>query len=193
VSTVDRDITIREAVADDVPMLVEFLIRLDAHVAGVSPDELELTAAGAEQLRLRIASFLDTPGKRLSVAETGDGALAGMGDIHIWHYADIWVNPERRGRRSAFIDDLWVEPDWRGRGIAHRIVEDLLAFADTAGIDELLLEYALHNPEAAAYWERLGFRPTGVRAAARLPEVMARLAPPKEAAPRATRKKKKPK
>lgn len=176
-STVDTHFAIRDAAAGDVPELVGFLIRLDAHVAGVAPMALELTEAGEAQLRQRMESFLDTRGKKLVVAETADGTLAGMGDIHIWHYADIWVNPERRGQRSGFIDDLWVEPQWRGRGIAHRIVEALVAYAGEAGIDELILEYALHNPDAGAYWERLGFRPIGVRAAARLSDVTQHLAP----------------
>lgn len=168
-------IEIRDIIADDVPELVKFLIKLDAHVGGVEADILELTKEGEEQLRQRIESFISDPGKRLVVASTADGQRIGMGNIHIWQFADIWVNPERRGRRSGFIDDLWVEPEFRGAGVAQMILGALLDFAEEEGIDELVLEYALHNTEADAFWRQLGFTPTGVRTAARLANVRERL------------------
>lgn len=185
---VSETFDIREAVAADVPELVGFLIRLDAHVGGVDPEILELTPTGEQQLRQRIESYINDPGKRLAVAETDDGRLVGMGGIHIWHYADIWVNPERRGLRSGYIDDLWVEPDFRSAGVARRILDALLAFAQAEGIDELTLEYALHNPEAEAFWQKLGFKPTGVRAAGRLDDVRARLGSKTPAAKRTPKK-----
>lgn len=177
------DLTVRRVETDDVPALVEFLVKLDAHVAGVPPEELALTAAGERQLRQRIESFIDEPGKRLVVACAPDGRLAGMGHIHIWHYADIWLNPERRGLRSGYIDDLWVEPEFRGAGVARGIIDALLDYAAAEGIEELILEYAIHNSEAEALWRDLGFVPTGVRAAARLSEVRARLSAPRKDPP----------
>lgn len=169
------EIEIREAVADDVTQLVQFLIKLDAHVAGVSPEVLGLTAEGEQQLRQRIENFIDEPGKLLVVAEEPNGELVGMGNIHIWQFDDIWVNPERQGIRAGHIDDIWIEPGHRGGGLARRIVEALIDFAAEQEINELNLEYALHNPEAEAFWSRLGFRPTGVRASASLADVRAQL------------------
>lgn len=170
-----RRFQVREAIADDVPALVAFLVKLDAHVAGVRPEDLALTEAGERQLRGRIESFIDEPGKHLVVACAPGGRPAAMGDIHIWHYADIWLNPERRGLKSGFIDDLWVEPEFRRTGVARLIITALLEFAAAEGIEELILEYAHHNRQAGALWRRLGFKPTGIRAAAHLSEVRARL------------------
>ncbi|MDX1581065.1 MAG: GNAT family N-acetyltransferase [Alphaproteobacteria bacterium] len=172
----EDDIIIREAEAADVPHLVTFLIKLDAHVAGVEPELLSLTSVGKQQLTRRIESFIDEPGKLLLVAQTAEGELIGMGNIHIWHFADIWVNPERKGLRSGYIDDIWVEPAYRSAGIARRLLKDLLDYAAEQEINELTLEYALHNPEADAFWEKLGFKPTGVRASGWLSEVRENLA-----------------
>lgn len=171
-------ITIRKAKAGDVPELVRFLIRLDAHVAGVPPEELGLTETGQRQLRQRLESFIDADGRLVLVAAVAGGTLIGMGHIHIWHHSDIWTNPERQGLKSGYIDDFWVEPDWRGKGVATRLVQRLLDFAREQGINELVLEYALHNPEADIFWKRLGFRPTGVRASAWLSDVMETLPAP---------------
>jgi ribosomal protein S18 acetylase RimI-like enzyme len=175
---------VRPAKAGDIPTLVRFLINLDAHVAGVAPDVLALTERGEQELQQRIESFIGEPGKRLVVACGPDGELVGMGDIHIWHYADLWLNPERQGLRSGYIDDLWVEPEYRTSGIGRQILEALFEYAAEQEIDELILEYALHNKEAEQYWSRLGFKPTGVRAAASLRDVRARLSDPGRSAPK---------
>lgn len=186
-----RDIRIRDARTEDVDAIVTLLVRLDAHVAGVPADELALSESGEAQLRQSTESFIGSPGRRLIVAEAPDGTVVGMGNIQIWHYDNTWLNPERRDLKAANIDDFWVEPDWRGHGIARRIVARLLSFAAESGIEELVLEYALHNAEAAVFWERLGFRPSGVRAAARLSEVMPKLPAPEETARGRKKKEKK--
>jgi ribosomal protein S18 acetylase RimI-like enzyme len=89
-----------------------------------------------------------------------------MGNLQVWHYPDFWENPERRGRFVGVIDDVWVEPTHRRRGINRRIVQKLLEFAASRGVQELILEYASSNREAEAAWTRLGFSPVGVRASA---------------------------
>lgn len=168
-------IKIRTAKDGDIPALIDFLIKLDAHVAGVAPEVLALTATGQAQLQERVQSFLDEPGKRLVVAVGADNTPVAMGNIHIWEPSDAWLNPERQGLRAAFIDDIWVEPDHRASGIARRIVAALIDFAEREGVNEVSLDYALHNPEAEAFWSRLGFRPTGVRASAPVTGVRERL------------------
>lgn len=95
------------------------------------------------------------------VARGPDAKLVGMGDIHIWHYADTWLNPERQGLRSGFIDNLWVEPEYRRSGVARAIVEAFFEFAAEKGLDELILEYALHNKEAARFLGSSGLQADG--------------------------------
>lgn len=169
-------IPIREATEDDIPRLVQFLLQLDAHVAGVDAEVLALTEAGEQQLVERLRDFIDNPWKLVLVAEDADtGEVVAMGDIALWHYADIWHNPERKGLSSGVIDDVWVEPDYRQSGVGKAMLERLVAFAAANGIHDLMVEYSLSNDEARAAWERLGFRPTGVRAAATVGEVRRRL------------------
>jgi len=98
-----------------------------------------------------------------------------MGDIALWHVDDMWKNPERIGVSYAVIDDLWVEPEARQFGISKAIVRDLVTFASENGINDLILEYATTNIEAEATWSRLGFKTTGVRAAAPVADVLNRL------------------
>ncbi len=156
--------------------MMGFLVKLDAHVAGVEPDVLRLNDEGERQLTERLVNLIDNPFTRILVAEDAAGALVAMGDIQLWHQAEIWDNAERRGLSYALIDDLWVEPDARQSGIGRLIVSELVDFAAENGVHDLMLEYATTNAEAQATWTRLGFRTTGVRAAASVEDVRARLA-----------------
>lgn len=157
--------------------MVNFLLKLDAHVAGVDFEVLELNAEGEQQLTLRLREMIENPFTRVLVAERESGsALMAMGDIAVWHHAELWNNPERQGMAYAIIDDLWVEPDARNGGLGRALVADLVNFAATHGIEDLMLEYATTNTEAQATWSRLGFRTTGVRAAASVADVQTRLA-----------------
>lgn len=174
---IDQNYAIREATAADIEQMVGFLVKLDAHVAGVAPEVLSLNKKGERQLTERLEGLVENGFTRLLVAEVrGTGALVAMGHVQIWHHAEIWDNVERKGMSYALIDDLWVEPDARQAGIGRLIVSKLVDFAAENGVDDLILEYAITNAEAQATWTRLGFRTTGVRAAASVSDVRARLA-----------------
>lgn len=167
---------LREAVAADLPRLAELLIRMDAHVSGARRETLRPTAEGMRDIEQRLAGVIGHPHIRFAVITNRAGKVIAMGNLQVWHYPDLWENPERRGQVVGVIDDIWVEPRYRRRGLNRRIVADLVEFASQRGVQELHLEYSLANQEAAAAWSRLGFEPTGVRASASLQTVCERLA-----------------
>ena len=113
-----------------------------------------------------LKEYLDDDEKFMVVACTPDGEVVGMGNIQIWHDPNLWEGAEQMNMKSGFIDDLWVEPDYRKHGVMSRMLHVLIDFAETHDIDELILEYAITNKEAASVWQHLGFTPTGVRAVA---------------------------
>jgi len=156
--------TYRKAKVKDLPVLVDFLAKLALHVSGGTPQELKKR----EFNRLKNAlkdTFADED-KLIVVADRLDSGLVGMGYIHVWRSSDIWEQAGEVEYRSGVIDDVWVEPDYRGMGIFTAILRDLVTFAEKRGAQELILEYSTSNKEAEAAWSKLGFKPTGVRAAA---------------------------
>jgi len=171
-----RKVSITEAREEDIPQLVELLFHLDAHVSGAPRDALKMTSEGERELANHLRSFLTNAYKRLVVARAARRKIVGMADIALWKQAEVWETPERQGQWYAVIDDVWVEPDYRQQGLSRRMVAELLAFARDRGVDAVQLEYSASNSEAARAWERMGFRPTGIRAAASASDVLARLA-----------------
>lgn len=165
---------LREAVEDDLNQLVEFLARLALHVAGAPPQNLD----GDERDRLIavLRSSLTDPDKQIMVAEVPESGLVGMGYIHIVRHQGIWEQTSHVEYRSGIIDDVWVEPEFRKLGIFPDLLRELVAFAASRGAYELILEYSTSNKEAKAVWPRLGFKTTGVRAAALTTSVQEALA-----------------
>lgn len=155
---------IRKAVAADLPVLVDFLAKLALHVAGAPP--LKLKKNERSRLMGVLRSSLSDPDKLIIVAATTDNSPIGMGYLYISRNQGIWEQAEEAEARSGFIDDVWVEPDFRNQGIFSALLRELIQFAESHDVHELILEYAISNKEAEAVWTRLGFRPTGVRAAA---------------------------
>lgn len=155
---------VREAVESDLSVLVDFLVSLALHVSGAHTKKLKKQ----ERTKLMnvMRSSLSDPDKLIIVAEAPDAGTVGMGYVYVSRDQGIWEQAEEIESRSGFIDDIWVEPDFRNMGIFSAIVRKLVKFAENHDVHELILEYALSNKEAEAVWTRLGFKPTGVRAAA---------------------------
>ncbi|MCR8913392.1 GNAT family N-acetyltransferase [Marinobacter panjinensis] len=155
---------IREAVEDDIPVLVEFLAKLALHVSGAPPQSLQ--EREWDRLHGVLLSSLTDANKHIMVAEVPGTGLVGMGYIYILRNQGIWEQTSHVEYRSAFIDDVWVEPEFRKLGIFPDLLRSLVAFAESRGAYELVLEYSASNKEAKAAWTRLGFKTIGVRAAA---------------------------
>lgn len=158
------DFVIREAREDDLPVLVEFLAKLALHVSGAPPQNLK----DNEYIRLLrvMHSALKDDNKLLAVAEHADASLVGMGYVYVWRSQGIWEQAEALEFRSGIIDDVWVEPEFRSLGIFKALLRELVAFAESHNVVELILEYAVSNEQAKAAWTKLGFKTTGIRAAA---------------------------
>lgn len=156
--------TIRQAVAADLPTLVDFLARLALHVSGAPPTRLKKQER--QRLLAALSDSLVDEDKRILVADVPDAGVVGMGYIFVWRNQGIWEQAEYVEHKSAMIDDVWVEPDFRKMGLFSAILKELVGFAEKKGAQDLVVEYSLTNKEAAAAWTKLGFEPTGVRAAA---------------------------
>ena len=155
---------LREAREEDLPVLVEFLAKLALHVSGAPLQTLRKN----EHNRLLevLRSSLADENKLLTVAVNPDAGLIGMGYIYVWHSQGIWEQAEALVFRSGMIDDVWIEPEFRNLGIFRALLRELVGFAESHNVHELILEYAESNKEAKAAWARLGFKTTGIRAAA---------------------------
>lgn len=60
-------------------------------------------------------------------------------------------------RRRGYVHDVVIRDGFRRRGVGRRLVEALLGWMNESGVSMVELTVAINNPEAVAFWSRLGF------------------------------------
>jgi ribosomal protein S18 acetylase RimI-like enzyme len=113
-----------------------------AAIADMSRKHIE-SGLGWSWTPARIAAAISDPSTNVALIDQPDGVLA----FGIMHYAE----------RSAHLALLAVDPAQRRRGIAARLVAWLEKSADTAGIERIRVEARSDNPEALAFYQKLGY------------------------------------
>ncbi|HEX6705189.1 MAG TPA: GNAT family N-acetyltransferase [Albitalea sp.] len=130
------------------------------HIAIESPDQPEVRALidaldayqralyPAESNHLVDISALLQPNVRFAVARDAQRRALGCGAVLL----DAGAGELKR---------MFVDPAQRGRGVARRLHAFLESEAARAGATELRLETGIHQPEALALYEGLGYRRCG--------------------------------
>ncbi|WP_040159229.1 GNAT family N-acetyltransferase [Nigerium massiliense] len=143
---------VRRAVPDDADAVTDLWVRswLDTYVSpehGVTEDYLATimtrrsSRAGREHLRQQLSSG-DTRRQAMFVAEA-DGLIVGMAAPRV----------EEDGTQR--VGALYVSKAWHGRGPGNALMSEVLAWRDPSR--PLLLEVAVYNARAIAFYRRWGF------------------------------------
>jgi len=139
---------IREAVEGDLDGLVALLEQLDEHVAGSNP---RLWPAEGRRREALLKTLRDDAACVL-VAEA-DGELIGYmaGRVGRWE----------SGPPHVIGHLLWafVCEEWRSRGAGRALVDRLLGFFESRGVEDITLRYVIGNAHAERFWAMLGFTP----------------------------------
>jgi putative acetyltransferase len=90
---------------------------------------------------------VDHPERAIFVAKDAAGALAGF------------VIVDRKDESMPEIDWLIVSPEWQGKGVAHRLMEQALAWIGEGVPVQLGVIH--FNARAIAFYEKWGFEDTG--------------------------------
>ena len=62
---------------------------------------------------------------------------------------------------TAWLISMWVAPEVRRLGVGGALVDAVIDWARSIGVNRLLLEVGDHNPPAIALYARKGFEPNG--------------------------------
>ncbi|MGQ0548465.1 MAG: GNAT family N-acetyltransferase [Armatimonadota bacterium] len=141
---------IRAAIARDLPEIVEAWGELALHHA-----QLDRAFAPSPQWQAEYRAFIRGLLGRddaLAVVAIRTGRLIGYGVGRISLLPGFF---ERR--RRGYIHDLVTRERYRNRGVGGRLVETLLAWMRGEDVTIVELTVAVRNPQAVAFWERLGF------------------------------------
>jgi ribosomal protein S18 acetylase RimI-like enzyme len=139
--------SVRQAVLGDEALLRKLRLQAlsDAPAAFGSTYEREVARTAADWQRWL------SPGVTLLWSDAGEpfGLVAGMRDD--------------TDTRIAHLMAMWVHPSFRGCGAADELVTALVAWARTEGFALLRLNVMRDNPRAVRFYQRCGFRSTGIQ------------------------------
>lgn len=141
-------ITIREAVPADVPVLLEFEQGI---VLAERP--LNLLLREGEIHYYDLAELVASPDAGVFVGEV-DGVPVASGYARI-RDAKVY----ERHERYAYLGFMYVKPEFRGRGFNGAILDVLIEWSASRGLDELRLEVFPGNGPAIRAYEKAGFSP----------------------------------
>lgn len=163
---------VREATPADAATVGLHRARMFRDMGQVPDDAAErvLAAATAEY----VADAIVRGGYRGWLAELVDvpGHVVGGAGVQV---REIVPRPGPGGavlcRPQALVINVYTEPAWRRRGVAERVMQVVLAWADGADVSSVVL----HASDAGrGLYERLGFRPTNEMRFHGAPIVLAR-------------------
>jgi len=143
---------VRRAVVDDAPRLLELRRTLDAETSFMLLEPGELTDT-VEDERVRIARTNESPNGVLLVAED-EGRLVGL--------LRAAGGNARRMRHATHLALGVVKMHW-GKGVASALLEEVLRWAQAAGLKRVELTTHTTNLRAIALYLRVGFQIEGVR------------------------------
>lgn len=143
-ATFEDDISIGHAGPGDVDGITALFVE-DMHDLGEHPDPAELRETAAAMVERNGTDVF------ISVARAADDRILGV------VAANVFLSIKFPGR-ALWIEELYVSPAMRRRGLAKRLVTELLARAEGAGIRGVELEAYHMNTAAAVLYRSLGFR-----------------------------------
>lgn len=172
-------VSIREAVADDVPALLDMWTDLRHH------DGRRGARSSSDQLLAEVAhryvEAIADKSCRLVVAVSGDAVL-GMALFTVVSSSTLLDVP------TVHASHMYVADGHRGRGVGKSLVAAAAVFAGERGVEQVMVSVAPGHREANRFYARLGFAPTVIRRVAPLPVLRRQLAMDEPAGPGALRR-----
>lgn len=140
-------ISIRSAVIEDLPILIEFEQGI---VFAERPFDPQLKSGRISYYDL--GEMIVNPDAEILVAEH-IGTLVGSGSIHI-KTSKAYVSHDV----YSYLGFMYVDPNYRGQGINKLIIDGLAAWSRSRGIHEMQLDVYDKNEGAIRAYEKYGFK-----------------------------------
>jgi ribosomal protein S18 acetylase RimI-like enzyme len=155
------DIQIRQAHPDEWATVRDVRLAALADAPGAFASTLSLELARTEpEWRSRIGAW---PWFLAWCAGTPAGLVAAVPDQPA--SGPLATDPPARVPRGWHLVSMWASPQVRGTGVAELLVGAVMEHARAAGASRITLWVAVDNARARAFYQRMGFTPTGRRQA----------------------------
>ncbi len=141
-------LTIRQAGADDMDLLMKWRMEVLRHVFAVPADNdlHDLYAANLEYYKTAIPS-----GEHIAAFAQMENTIVGCGGICLYREMP---SPDNPSGQCAYLMNVYTKEEHRGHGVGKAVVEWLVEQAKSRGITKIYLET---SEEGRPLYESLGF------------------------------------
>ena len=140
-------LTFRPATTKDLPTLHQFE---QGVIKAERPFNPTLKAGKVHYYDLE--TLLNNPYAIIIVGEL-DGVIITSGYVKI-----LTAKPQFKFEQYAYMGFMYVLPEYRGKGVNKRLLNELIAWAKTRGIQEVRLDVYEENMPAVRAYEKRGFK-----------------------------------
>ncbi|MCY4062312.1 MAG: GNAT family N-acetyltransferase [Chloroflexi bacterium] len=157
---------IRLAEAADAESIGHLWAEMVAYHAALDPETFRPAERGAERYARGILDRLRDADARVLVAEI-DGAVVGYVNGVVADITTELFIPLRCG----LLADIYLQAAFRRRGLGKQLVERLMLWFRSRGVNHIEWHVSARNHEALAFWKAVGGETTMLRMRATIPEV----------------------
>jgi len=150
-------INIRAATSADRCHLIRMRLALQRHIEASNPKVWKTMEMGERWQAQQVDDMLNDKEGTVLIAEKDDGAIGFL-------YGNIEVRNHLTPSCVGFIRLIFVNKDYRKHGIGTNLIEEIVNYFKSNGVEEVSLNYILGNSEAEEFWNKLGFTPIRVSA-----------------------------
>ena len=147
-----KDIAFRAWRKEDIPAIAEMCIQLYHYIDRIDP-VWRTSPWAKDHLRTHLYDLYNKS-QAMTYVACKDRELIGFITGTIVRRSPV-ILPSRDG----LVDNAYIKTSWRNKGIGTRLVQMLLDWFRSQGINEVRVYYQISNSRAAAFWERVGFKP----------------------------------
>lgn len=144
---------IRDVSAADIPLSVEFLLRMLAEMSAISDPAMQLDELAPDWLAGRVRASLADDEHVFKIAVTEEEQQPAVGLIEA---SVVQPHPVFAARRTCHIHSVYVVPERRRQGIARAMLAEILDWGRGHKCVEAELTVLAKNPARHLY-ENLGF------------------------------------
>jgi GNAT superfamily N-acetyltransferase len=147
----ERSLTIREATAGDVDVVMHHRRSMFADMGNRDPTALDAMDASSRPIFAR--ALADGSYRGWLVEDAGGRVVAGGGIIRLPYHS----SPRDPDPRRAWIVNMYTEPEYRRQGLARRLMEAMIEWCRGQRMANVFLHA---SDEGRPLYEALGFTPT---------------------------------
>jgi len=145
------EVEIKRALMEDVPALVELVVRLKRLNSEFDPlyASNEKILKEAEEI---IKNAVDSDTSILLKAIKNDVIIGVL-------KADIQARPCYNPTQRGIIREFYIMPEYRGEKTGIKMINELIKILKSKGVELIVAEFPSKNKLATEFYERLGYRP----------------------------------